>query len=616
MLDANSNRINFGEALRPQNGYELDFAIGTSYSLDLEAIMFLPISLFFGGDFRVEKNISNELLSALTRVPEKVLLFCQKGNIKTPPFYSEILAFWEKSIIQVHLDSYDKAFHPKIWLIRYKHRDEKKPIKYKFICTSRNLTQSKDWDIAITFDGEVDKTQKVAQNQSLTDFIKYLTKYSDKVPKNLLKEINHITFDFGEFDNVLFHPIGIGKSVPLLNADFKTDQLMIISPFLHEKTLAEYLTRNKKVLLFSSINELQKINREILRKMKSVYQFNPILENGFGSVDYSTEDGNSGIDDSLQEYDTGQNLHAKLYVTQSGEKINWFIGSANCTNPAKEKNVEFLVEIESSNKKLYTPERLTNQLLKKEGENGGSLFEIFDINSPLEKNSEQERLELDLRRIIYEISVAVLTGEVNKTEDGLFNLELFISNLEITDIGNWKVFVRPISINDDFDQEVLLSRDKSNYSFFGFEQHRLTPFFCFNIKNNEDLSVKNFILKIDVDLGENRDKAILKYLLGNQEKLFKFLIFLLAEDQIEPVLYFEEQDSLKYEMNKKNQKNDSAQQFPLYEKLLYAASRDSQSLESVITIVENLKDESDDNGQPLISPQFYELINVFKNFNI
>ncbi len=108
MLHPNKNRIDFGKALHcPMEGYELDYAIGTSYTLDLESVIFLPIALFFGEDLEITDKASNEMLTALTQVPDKVQLFCQKGKIVAPYYYHQILEFWGQNIEQIEMDSYN-----------------------------------------------------------------------------------------------------------------------------------------------------------------------------------------------------------------------------------------------------------------------------------------------------------------------------------------------------------------------------------------------------------------------------------------------------------------------------------------------------------------------------
>ena len=39
MFDVAKDRLSYGELLRPDVGYRLDFAVGMTYSLDLEALL-------------------------------------------------------------------------------------------------------------------------------------------------------------------------------------------------------------------------------------------------------------------------------------------------------------------------------------------------------------------------------------------------------------------------------------------------------------------------------------------------------------------------------------------------------------------------------------------------
>ena len=39
MLNPNNDRLDYGQVLAPPSNYKLDFAIGTTYSLDLDALV-------------------------------------------------------------------------------------------------------------------------------------------------------------------------------------------------------------------------------------------------------------------------------------------------------------------------------------------------------------------------------------------------------------------------------------------------------------------------------------------------------------------------------------------------------------------------------------------------
>ena len=45
MFDLANDRLSYSELLRPDAGYTLDFAVGMTYSLDLEALLGVPVSL-------------------------------------------------------------------------------------------------------------------------------------------------------------------------------------------------------------------------------------------------------------------------------------------------------------------------------------------------------------------------------------------------------------------------------------------------------------------------------------------------------------------------------------------------------------------------------------------
>jgi hypothetical protein len=89
MLNPKKNRMDYGEQLiPPEEGYDLDYAVGTTYSLDLEAIMVLPVALFYSRLLDCSPDqLHYDVLDAITRSAEKIRVFCQKGKIKTPKKY-------------------------------------------------------------------------------------------------------------------------------------------------------------------------------------------------------------------------------------------------------------------------------------------------------------------------------------------------------------------------------------------------------------------------------------------------------------------------------------------------------------------------------------------------
>ena len=69
MLTPNQCRFDYGKNLQPPPGFDLDAAIATSYSLDLNALLAIPIALCFRdtleGDLKGEKIALFEALEQL-----------------------------------------------------------------------------------------------------------------------------------------------------------------------------------------------------------------------------------------------------------------------------------------------------------------------------------------------------------------------------------------------------------------------------------------------------------------------------------------------------------------------------------------------------------------------
>jgi hypothetical protein len=186
MLHPKHNRIDYGDQLIPPDGYELAYAIGTSYSLDLEALMILPVALFYAQ--KLDGNADElryDMLDAITKAADKITVYYQNGQLKVPQKYHHLMAYWEKGIQPVTMPHHASSFHPKVWVIRYEGKGLAP--KYRVLVTSRNLTFARDWDMAFATDGEVsDKEQP--KNKPLVHFLQYLNTTGKKTHTGSISE--------------------------------------------------------------------------------------------------------------------------------------------------------------------------------------------------------------------------------------------------------------------------------------------------------------------------------------------------------------------------------------------------------------------------------------------
>ena len=216
MLNPNNNRLNYGSILYPPNNYELDFAIGTTYSLDLDALVGSSISL--GLSQETDSNLRENpifLLEALRSTSDKIALFCENGRIHYPNKPTQLYILLEDIIFQANNPKEDNysSFHPKFWLLRFIGEDEN--VIYRFIVLSRNLTFDRSWDVTFTMEG-VKTDDKTNKNDALAKFIEYLIKYSTNDVKTnkmneIIEELSYIQFNLDSkiFDDFEFIINGI-----------------------------------------------------------------------------------------------------------------------------------------------------------------------------------------------------------------------------------------------------------------------------------------------------------------------------------------------------------------------------------------------------------------------
>jgi hypothetical protein len=98
------DRLDYASILVPPAGYKCEFAIGTTYSLDLEALIGVPLALFLGEEMDgtlLENPVY--VLEALRKSADRFVLFCEGGQIKVPNKANPVFALLESSIFEVVL---------------------------------------------------------------------------------------------------------------------------------------------------------------------------------------------------------------------------------------------------------------------------------------------------------------------------------------------------------------------------------------------------------------------------------------------------------------------------------------------------------------------------------
>ena len=305
-------------------GCKVDFAVGMTYSLNLEAM--LTAALAIGELGELDGGVKQNpvfLLEGIRRCGDKVALFCNKGGIEVPGEARTLYSLLETSIFEVQ-DGSDvlSNFHPKMWLV--KERDEDGGEWLKLSVMSRNLSFSTCLDICCTIRGRIgdERSERgAAAHRPLKDMLEWLSEYAqakaEEVRKmaGLLDYVDHFELDEpfltegaeqGEEEGYGFFPFVYGQErfapyVRKLGEMIRGERMMVVSPFIDTKTL-EWLTARK------SNRRGERANAVLLTRSEFV------TEEVFNLFDEVYVPNETMVDNTTAQVD----LHSKMYLVERG----------------------------------------------------------------------------------------------------------------------------------------------------------------------------------------------------------------------------------------------------------------------------------------------------------
>ncbi len=595
MLDFQKDRLDYGAMLCPPEGYVLDRALATTYSLDLNALLAIPVALFYAQT--LEGDLSGErlaLLEAVQQLGKKVTLFHQAGKVQVPSNYNRLYAYLEECLVPIIPKSVGQSFHPKVWVIRFVPQDTAAPVRFRLLILSRNLTFDRSWDFGASLEGVVaDEVQE--GNRPLVDFVRYLLNQKSETSEesdDFSDQLAKVDFKIPPgFAHLKFHPIGIpgyAEGVP----NYIPEHLVIVSPFVQNEPLRKFFSEElQEAFLFSRYEEMYGLDSDIFATYHT-YHLNPLIVEGERALD------SDGDIDS-------QDLHAKLFVQTRKGRSRWLLGSANATNPASGgRNVEFMLELSGNATAIQGP-RVVDSLLGEDREKG--IFVSYE--RPEDRLSTEpvlEALKQRLREIENQLVKVGLRGDLVPAENGV----------------NYDILIAPekdLIIPTDFSIEFFpLGHEKLKQPFVGsthfsvrFENLALVDLSRFVgvcIRHPDISEARSFLLQLKVEFPEDRLGQIFSLLLKNQQRFFEYLRFLLVRNPDKDLLLSDCPDT------KVNSSGHSRQFITgaVYEDLLIAASRSPEKLQRVDSVLRRLKEETTE--EAIVPPEFLEFWEHFRGY--
>ena len=583
----------YGEQL-VSDGCKVEFAVGLTYSLNLEAMLTVPLA--FGDLGELDSSVKQSpafLLEGIRRSSDKIALFCNKGGIHVPNETRTIYSLLETSIFEVQ-NGKDvlSNFHPKLWLVKETDREGIEWLKLSVM--SRNLDFSTCLDICCSIRGRISKRRSMKgaeKHKPLKDMLIWVSEYATKAKADkvcelaeLLDYVDRFELDApfqtedterNEEEGYGFFPFVYGREefatyYEFLKTYMPGDRIMVVSPFIDVSTLS-WLTARKKEYNYESKNSILVTRKEY------------VTQEVFDLFDQVWVPNDTMIDNTTANVD----LHAKMYLTQrvTGQDLGYtlYLGSTNATVNGFNRNAEFLLRLHY---KRTTNDRIKELLEEMVSEHR---FVVMDAPNPEATNSRpKNEKELALKRSIGCLKKAEITK--GKTE-GLYDIVLsiggkFEEGIEIRPLqlkASWQPIAKQIRYND-------------------IPAYLLSEFYVLRIPVEEGFM--EMVAKVKTsNMPKDRDDAIYQSIVTKKEELLDYVAFMLSD---RPSEFFFEQQILQEKNKGIDGITSQVTTMPLYEQLLRTASTNPEQITEVLKFIKKMKKD-------IVPEELKRILEMFQN---
>jgi hypothetical protein len=605
MLEPNCRRL-LMESLQPPDGCRLDWAVGTTYTLDLMALLTAPVAFAFS-DWQDRDGRPTcdplALLKAVRQYASQICLFCQTGKIHVPQVYQPLLASLEESVVEANAPQ-GGSFHPKMWFLRFVDSDER-TVQYRVLCVSRNMTFDRSWDTLLCLEGPLRvRANAYSKNHPLGQFVESLPGMCVRPMSSLWKkrvaqlahEIRRVEFEIPEpFEEIDFWPLGIGGPdhwpfPPSMN------RLFVVSPFVGDGLIDDLKQWKAPIQLLSRAESLGRLAPTSLAALEKVWVLDDTANPEPGEAEEEAE-----VDSQLKsENEDGREiplvgLHAKVYIAENSWNAHVFTGSANATHAAFNQNVEFLVELRGKRSRCGIAAML-GESSEGDHKRASCLADLLQpyvpVEDEVEVNHDVETFERQVEQLAKSLAAtAPIAACEPGLDDGTFRLRLSATKpLKNIHSEGIEIRARPVSLPSSQFYPASLSAS-SWVEFAPISLLGLTSFFVFEVESVALKVSRQFVLKIPLtNAPQNRHEAILRDLLSDRDRVLRFLLLLLLDAGARDL-------SKLTDTSKRGDKTftfmHSMFGATLFESLIRVLDRDPERIEQVAQVILDLRQTED-----------------------
>jgi hypothetical protein len=540
------DRVSLLDALRPSAGFTLDAAVGTSFTLDLEALLTAPIAfaLFEATDTDPDDPSVEPvgLLEAIRRYASRITVFCQAGQIALPVKHRTVFAWLEEAVVEARAPRAHRLFHPKVWLGRYREVGTDRHM-LRVLCATRNLTLDNSWDTLLRLESEPQRRgrgKQAKKNGALAAFVSQLPELATcPLPDARASMVQDLASDLERtlllppepFERVRFHVFGLGSKA---ESPFprNSQRAVVVSPFLSEPFIDRFLRDHRVTALVSREESLDRIAPTVLERVERLAVLNAAVdlappESG-GPARQAASEAVEVPTESADPNTTFGGLHAKLFAFDTPKGSVVVTGSANATAAAFDGNVEVVAT-------LHGPEEAGIAALLAESSGETGFNDLLVDYTPLETSvqpNEQDELELGLDELRRQIAEGAFTATVRTVADH-YALEFQGSRpMPSLDADELELVAWPMTLAED-QSAMLLESGRKPRATFDVSFEGITSFFGIRLSARRGSARHSTTSLVNATLSgapADRHSRLLAAMLRDPDRLLRYLLLLLADE--------------------------------------------------------------------------------------
>lgn len=514
MLSPDSRAVAM-EVLKSPPGYRLEQAVLTTYSLDLDVLLALPLAVLAHAENALEDLLKDPLLllEALREAGNRFDVFVDQTGIGIPRVNRALYSLLETSVHPVRAP-HGGVFHPKIWVARFSAEGRNDLLRVTV--ASRNLTHDRSWDVALTTEADAGSTEApVDESADLATLLQHLpkicmaamTRSRAQAITQLAEDVARTRFPVpdGFGGKVRFEVLGLKPALDEPWRPARADgDLMVISPFLTASALNGLAaSASGSKTLISRREALDELPASCLESWDEI---RVLLEAALGEAE------DEGVGQRVSD------LHAKLVGVEHRGQARWYLGSANITHAALAgRNVECLAMLKGPAGPTGHRKGVGLEIFRQSG-----FMTLCELYQPRMRSAEDANLR-QARRCLEEaarsLAAAALTITCEPSGDlWKWRLEGAMVLPEGVGLNLW-----PVSLAEENARSLHLPAE------WKLPLSRLTAFVACRLSVDEAVEDVRLVLKLPaIGMPDDRTAQILRTLIDSPERLMQFLRALLG----------------------------------------------------------------------------------------